>query len=496
MSLYATQPRTHASIFRRYMKSTDEIATLVDEINGLEPAADPAQRSSGSESVLQESGDLLTRNTDEEIRLPVGDPGQVLFVSDGGMPEWQTLPTAEANKLGMIKVGAGLEITNDALHIMPASDQSLGGVKVLDSQPAGQTALHYVMQDLTGLYVQKGAGYELPEAKTDELGGVKVGTTMSVDGDGVINVDQSGLTKAGVETLGVVRIGTGLDVNNDGVISVNIPAATAADLGGVRIKDDNGSVVDRRNVRIDAQDKYLYVDIGNLPNATTSTKGLVQVGSGLDVVGGALVLDLDNVQRAEVGVAGVATVGAGLSVSATGMISIKAPESGNLGGVKEGSFVQIGSDGTISARTGAGGLAEQDYVNTTYVKNTDYDSNVVQEASAAIHAPLIIRFIGQTTAPANMEIENGMRQAFGSDIFGDIHVGTSSDYVMMVGGGTPPPVGELAVAVLALHSAFATLDLMNAKMALLQAQLPSLPNAQMIAGFKSIAGVSGIEGKA
>lgn len=65
------------------------------------------------------------------------------------------------------------------------------------------------------------AGYELPIATDETLGGVKVGSRLSITEDGVLSAsDQSySLPAASAETLGGIKVGSNLSITEDGVLS-------------------------------------------------------------------------------------------------------------------------------------------------------------------------------------------------------------------------------------------------------------------------------------
>ena len=70
--------------------------------------------------------------------------------------------------------------------------------------------------------------YVLPKATADDLGGIKVGDTLSISLDGTLNVDttQFGLHPATASDLGGVKVGGGLSVTGDGTLSVDPNAGT------------------------------------------------------------------------------------------------------------------------------------------------------------------------------------------------------------------------------------------------------------------------------
>lgn len=70
--------------------------------------------------------------------------------------------------------------------------------------------------------------YVLPVASNEVLGGVKVGTGLSITPEGVLSSAGGGggadLPIASASQLGGVKVGTGLNVGVDGTLSVNIDA--------------------------------------------------------------------------------------------------------------------------------------------------------------------------------------------------------------------------------------------------------------------------------
>lgn len=103
--------------------------------------------------------------------------------------------------------------------------------------------------------------YTLPAATSNTLGGIKVGSGLSISGDGTLSSTATGssdyeLPAATSTTLGGVKIGEGINVTSDGTISVTnsgsgseyvLPIASNTVLGGVKIGngidiDDTGTI--------------------------------------------------------------------------------------------------------------------------------------------------------------------------------------------------------------------------------------------------------------
>lgn len=135
-----------------------------------------------------------------------------------------------------------------------------------------------------------GGTFSLPIATTTQLGAVKIGTGLSVNAAGLlttsaqqnvleaVKVNGSALTIASkavdipVATsvaFGVVKIGTGIGIEN-GVISVSLPSSV---MTGVIIGSSSASVSSGAAV---------------IPVAASGTFGVVKVGTGLFVEGGAI----------------------------------------------------------------------------------------------------------------------------------------------------------------------------------------------------------------
>ena len=65
-----------------------------------------------------------------------------------------------------------------------------------------------------------GGGYVLPIASAEVLGGVKVGSNLSIDNEGVLSAESGYvLPTASNNTLGGVKVGTNLSIDNNGVLS-------------------------------------------------------------------------------------------------------------------------------------------------------------------------------------------------------------------------------------------------------------------------------------
>lgn len=87
----------------------------------------------------------------------------------------------------------------------------------------GEETIADLLTTLSGLVGDSSVvttSYELPKASASVLGGVKVGTNLSIDSGGVLSATDTTYSAATTDALGLVKVdGTTITIN-DGVISV------------------------------------------------------------------------------------------------------------------------------------------------------------------------------------------------------------------------------------------------------------------------------------
>lgn len=189
---------------------------------------------------------------------------------------------------GVIKVGNGILVEDGVISVEPgviptATATSQGGVivpaagnLVVDtagnlSVPTASLSTPGVVKVGAGLTVSGGAlSVSMPNATNSTKGVVRIGANINVT-DGVISIADSNAT-----TIGVAKIGDGLSVT-DGVVSLNVASATT--LGAVKGGGTGISI---------AADGTLSAAELVVPDATTSVKGIVQIGTGISVASGVI----------------------------------------------------------------------------------------------------------------------------------------------------------------------------------------------------------------
>lgn len=166
-----------------------------------------------------------------------------------------------------------------------------GSTQGLPNLPSNATMLFvYANDSWIGSYVGTGGGsgegYTLPPASATTLGGVKIGSGISVTADGVISAEGGGgapyeLPVATTTTLGGIKVGDNLTITPDGKLSANagayqLPVATSAILGGVKV-GDGLNVTQDGTISVTAGSSY------ELPVATKDTLGGIKLGDALIV---------------------------------------------------------------------------------------------------------------------------------------------------------------------------------------------------------------------
>ena len=209
------------------------------------------------------------------------------------------------------------------------------------SLPTATTSTMGILQvtNGNGLTISSGVlSYTQPIATASVLGSVKIGTGINVTVDGIISSTAS-IPTATTSTKGILQVtnGNGLDLTG-GVLSYTQPIATASTLGLVKI--GNGINI--------AGDGTITIQTNpTLPDATYTSKGIVQISStyGLTVTSGVL-----SAGQATSSTYGVVKIGSGLLAS-SGVVSLDTTQVVPItttGGIKYITGLNIKSNGLIT----------------------------------------------------------------------------------------------------------------------------------------------------
>ncbi len=193
------------------------------------------------------------------------------------------------------------------------------------------------------------AGYELPAATASDLGGVKIGGNVNVESDGTISVN----TATDAE-LGVAQAGMNIDVAN-GVFSVK--TASASQLGVAQAGE---------NINVAS-------GVFSVNTATAAQPGVAQAGTNIDVANGVF-----SVKTGSADDLGVVKAGTNIDV-ANGVLSVKNASATDAGVMSAADYSKL------AAFSQASDYALKSDIATAYI----YRGSVADEAhlpAADVHA--------------------------------------------------------------------------------------------------------------
>jgi hypothetical protein len=336
---------------------------------------------------LKVSGPTLTASASNGIlTITSSSPDAPVLTVDGQAPDVQgniTIKAQDANTAS----GSSL-IVNDG---------STSGIITTRRIVAG-TNINIVPDSNDNLLIENiQQPYALPIASSSQLGGVKIGSNISVSGDGTISVDTPyTLPVASDSVLGGVKIGANVSVTADGTISVaapyTLPIADGSTLGGVKL----GTGI------VGSADGTISVETFTLAPATDNVLGGVKIGANVNVTSdGTISVAAPYVlPQASSSTLGGVKIGSNVNVAADGTISVAAPyalptASGTtLGGVKIGSGISIAGDGTISVSSYALPVATDTVLGGVKI---GANVNVTADGTISVEAPYVLPVASSST---------------------------------------------------------------------------------------------------
>jgi hypothetical protein len=302
-----------------------------------------------------------------------------------------------------ITAGTGLSggtiTTTGTIGLIPATNISLGGIKVganlliapdgtLSALPPGTGTINSVLagSGLSGGGVGPSVTLNLSVASTTQFGGVSISPTGGIAvSSGVISLEPATIAApGGIQLATASEVITGIDpskavtpatlaakvatLSAPGIVQLSDSVATddstkAATQTAVKLAYDTATAASlvandalplaggtmTGVITFDPAQTFPGV---SFPKATTTSLGVVQIGSGLNVTTGGVISTVNN------GTVTSITPGTGLGAPATGntittsgTIQLLPPtlDGTKIGGVKRGTNITIAVDGTISA---------------------------------------------------------------------------------------------------------------------------------------------------
>lgn len=207
------------------------------------------------------------------------------------------LPTTGGGIVPIAMGGTGATTTAGAranLGVSATTDFAAVAFSGAYTDLSGTPAIPKTTSDLTN-----NSGYITSSALR---GYVKSVNGVTPDGSGNVTISVSGggsggnytLPTASGSTLGGVKVGSGLTINTSGVLSADVTASTLT----AYAKTTDLSAVAKSGSYNDLSNKPTIPSAYTLPNATSSTLGGVKVGSNISVSNGTISVTKSNVTSA------------------------------------------------------------------------------------------------------------------------------------------------------------------------------------------------------
>jgi hypothetical protein len=200
------------------------------------------------------------------------------------------LPAATASALGGAAAGTGLTSTSGTFSVDPATTSNLGGISVpsasglsVDSNGAVSHQSSVTGQTKNGVTVNASghitavgsiAAADLPKATTSNVGGVFIGSGLSVTGSGQLNHTDS---ITGGTTSGITYNDEGHITAITALVASDLPAGTASAKGAVSIPSGALSVNTAGALTHDTSG----ITAGTYPKVTVDSRGHITAGATL-----------------------------------------------------------------------------------------------------------------------------------------------------------------------------------------------------------------------
>jgi len=249
--------------------------------------------------------------------------------------------------------------------------------------------------------------YSLPTAASDTLGGIKVGSNLSIDGNGVLSASAANnytLPTAASNTLGGIKVGSNLSIDGSGVLSSTDTNTTYLDA----TTSDAGLMSTSDKSKLDG----IAASANNytLPAATTLASGGIIVGSNLSITDGVLSATDTNTTYS-VGDGGLTendftdtlkTKLDNIENSANNYV-LPTADTNTLGGFKVGTNLTMNGSVLSSADTtytvGDGGLTQKNFTTTLNTKLDNIEESAdVTDATNVLAAGAVMTTGDQTIA--------------------------------------------------------------------------------------------------
>lgn len=226
-----------------------QIAYTANAIAGYMNGVVTAYTASTGEMVVSVTNSIGSGTYEDwTVSLSAPPPNVIIETATGTSTTSLTIGTGPQTLTTQLDLSFVAGMTVQVANTAAASTNYMNGIITTYDAGTGEMVVEVLTAVGSGTYTAwtislsapVPATYTLPTASAGTLGGVKVGTGLSIN-TGVLSADP--LPTASADTLGGVKVGTGLTINA-GVLSAEVvggyvlPTASANILGGVKIGTD------------------------------------------------------------------------------------------------------------------------------------------------------------------------------------------------------------------------------------------------------------------
>jgi hypothetical protein len=251
----------------------------------------------------------------------------------------------------------------------------------------------------------------IPIASAYALGGIKIGSGLTIDGSGTVNVTGSVLPAATTEVIGGIIVGSGLSIDIDGILSTSDFVTSVSGTSPITVSSGSIPTVSIAKATSSVNGYLSSTDwttfnnkLGAVPTASASVLGGIKIGPGLSIDSSGIVTATSSYSlpiATDISIGGVKVDGTSIMIDSGGTISasmtyaMPVATTEMVGGVMIGTGLAIDSNGFLVATgdavvTSLSNLAGGETNRIPYQTSTDHTGYIVAASTG------YLRFNGTT----------------------------------------------------------------------------------------------------
>jgi hypothetical protein len=251
----------------------------------------------------------------------------------------------------------------------------------------------------------------IPIASAYALGGIKIGSGLTIDGSGTVNVTGSVLPAATTEVIGGIIVGSGLSIDIDGILRTSDFVTSVSGTSPITVSSGSIPTVSIAKATSSVNGYLSSTDwttfnnkLGAVPTASASVLGGIKIGPGLSIDSSGIVTATSSYSlpiATDISIGGVKVDGTSIMIDSGGTISasmtyaMPVATTEMVGGVMIGTGLAIDSNGFLVATgdavvTSLSNLAGGATNRIPYQTSTDHTGYIVAASTG------YLRFYGNT----------------------------------------------------------------------------------------------------